>query len=218
MTKQSDSWQTPKWLFDELDEEFHFDADLCCTLTNSKCDISVTEYFEYEPPTGSVNFMNPPYSNPKPFIKKAWEDSKYCKIVCLVKCDPSTQWWATFWDYGTRGASGNLLRYGAKPGCEVRFFPKRIKFDPPEGHIGKVTSSAFPCALLIFDRRERDKMIETDKHRKVVINKINMLKLSISFPALAKSETIDVVRVAQILELITRLEEEVTKFDKQKGK
>lgn len=42
---------------------------------------------------------------------------------------------------------------GPKPGCEVRFLPKRVKFDPPQGYAGKVTSSAFPCALLIFDRR-----------------------------------------------------------------
>lgn len=92
--------------------------------------------------------MNPPYSNPKPFIEKAWEDSKYCKIVCLVKCDPSTKWWATFWEYGVECpciqfgveandpdiclGCNNKGRYnGPKPGCEVRFFPKRIQFDPP---------------------------------------------------------------------------------------
>ncbi len=76
-------------------------------------------------------FMNPPYSCPKPFIEKAWDDSRYCRIVCLVKCDPSTKWWGTFWDYGL-----GLKHYnGAKQGCQVRFFPKRIKFDPPKNVI-----------------------------------------------------------------------------------
>ena len=88
-------------------------------------------------------FMNPPYSNPKPFIEKAWEDSKHCKIVCLVKCDPSTKWWSTFWEYEGMciGCIGNVPEHdcmeyevyiGPKPGCEVRFFPKRIQFDPPQ--------------------------------------------------------------------------------------
>jgi len=141
MIKLSDCWQTPQWLFKELDREFDFDVDLCATAENSKCDIYGTDYLcdEYISKTysrifsrhtigrdwleGETCFMNPPYSNPRPFIEKAWEDSKRCKIVCLVKCDPSTKWWATFWDYDC----------GPKPGCEVRFFPKRIKFDPPSG-------------------------------------------------------------------------------------
>ena len=110
-----------------------------------------------------MGFCNPPYSNPKPFIEKAWEDSKHCKIVCLVKCDPSTKWWSTFWDYGKTMCHNCLIGTGyiekldmsipstvrccdvcgknkgtckvyngPKPGCTVRFFPKRIKFDPPQ--------------------------------------------------------------------------------------
>jgi hypothetical protein len=57
-------------------------------------------------------------------IPKMWEDSKHCKIVCLVKVDTSTRWWSTFWDY-------NKLMCN-KPGCRVIFFPKRLKFDPPQ--------------------------------------------------------------------------------------
>lgn len=160
--KLSDTWQTPDWLFKELDEEFNFDIDLCATRENSKCYAYGTDYLHDEFMTkkndlcafsgyklgvdwakDSTCFMNPPYSNPKPFIEKAWEDSKHCKLVCLVKCDPSTKWWATFWNY----------KAGPKPGCEVRFFPKRIKFTPPEGWEGKASSPGFPSALIIMDRR-----------------------------------------------------------------
>ncbi len=164
--KPSDSWQTPDWLFKELDAEFHFDADLCATEHNSKCfnycNDYLTETIDHMfNESNQTFFMNPPYSNPKPFIQKAWQDARYCKIVCLVKCDPSTKWWATFWEYtqndyrcgvcGTSEIVGNNLSHylclkcgsnstwsaarrrqpGPKPGCEVRFFPKRIKFDPP---------------------------------------------------------------------------------------
>lgn len=114
----SSEWCTPQWLFDELNKEFNFDIDLCATKENSKLMHYCSNYLNDEhnsrahdtsiqrslkdivAATGLKNcFMNPPYSNPKPFIEKAWEDSKHCKIVCLVKCDPSTRWWATFWNY-----------------------------------------------------------------------------------------------------------------------
>lgn len=213
MDKISDGWRTPDDLYQELNREFDFQIDLCATKENSKCDIWYQDYLKdvqiekvYLSPRvvsmqeyreiGNANyvcFMNPPYSNPKPFIEKAWEDSKHCKIVCLVRCDPSTKWWSTFWDYNKETeipskkkcpwcngngsyylqdcpsmyvspcemcANGNLswqqldkiLYNGPKPGCEVRFFPKRIKFDPSEGLSGK-SGPTFPCALVIMDRR-----------------------------------------------------------------
>lgn len=224
----NNEWGTPDWLFQELEKEFHFDIDLCAVRNNSKTTVFYLDYLQDKVYMGGVwaymklkdvttyhkcAFMNPPYSNPKPFIEKAWEDSKYCKIVCLVKCDPSTRWWATFWNYNERrscGASceggkiemlygegawtsgsywvdcqvckgnGFVFYSGPKPGCEVRFFPKRIKFDPParykidckhcnnfhhnENNIGvycvkcmdgkrKLSGPTFPCALVIMDRR-----------------------------------------------------------------
>ncbi len=37
--KLSDQWQTPQWLFDELNQEFNFDIDLCANSENSKCEL-----------------------------------------------------------------------------------------------------------------------------------------------------------------------------------
>ena len=166
-------------------EGFHFDIDLCATEENSKCNIFYKDYLndvvtkkEYADWEGKTElwgeysdrnirfmvgthhkitaFMNPPYSNPKPFIEKAWEDSRIARIVCLVKVDPSTQWWATFWDYNSKCPDCYsseaykepliISKYcklgcspkrkggynGPKPGCsQPIYFPKRIKFDPP---------------------------------------------------------------------------------------
>lgn len=179
MTKLSDQWCTPDDLFNVLDrggeyqgiyfDGFNFDIDLCATKENSKCDWygrnylesiyfnkTTLQYTSYMDIKGKVCFMNPPYSNPRPFIEKAWEDSKHCKIVCLVKVDPSTKWWSTFWLYGVnryvyfdtkcceivksfiRLDENDGYNYvktdkysGPKDGCEVIFFPKRIKFTPP---------------------------------------------------------------------------------------
>lgn len=118
--KISDCWQTPQKLFDELNEEYGpFDIDLAATRENSKCDSYYIDYlnniighqvkdYVRELPLSEVTstsdedltcFLNPPYSNPLPFIQKAWEDSKHCKIVLLVKVDTSTKWWSVFWDY-----------------------------------------------------------------------------------------------------------------------
>lgn len=200
--KVSDCWGTPQDLFDVLDkggvyqgikfDGFHFDIDLCATKDNTKVlynfgEDYLSDYYTHlgSQCYGSVDwlgvkssFMNPPYSNPRPFIQKAWEDSRYCKIVCLVKCDPSTKWWATFWDYDYCVAcesspcvrdslacecDSNHMR-GPKPGCEIIFFPKRIRFTPPNDELLMQDSLAvgigmrrpgptFASALVIMDRR-----------------------------------------------------------------
>ncbi len=36
-TSDKDYWETPQSLFDELDAEFHFNLDPCCTHENAKC-------------------------------------------------------------------------------------------------------------------------------------------------------------------------------------
>ena len=190
----NDSWQTPQDLFDVLDkggeymgiefEGFNFDIDLCATRDNSKCDIWFNDYFEQDLSSDSVKgatcFMNPPYSNPLPFIEKAWHDSQWCKIICLVKVDTSTKWWGVFWNH-TKGKDQCEFVIGPKLGCDVIFFPKRIKFDPPaeykckwcdgwgvvEGSNEpwckkcttakgkkKLSGPNFPSCLIIMDRRE----------------------------------------------------------------
>ncbi len=157
--KQSDEWQTSQWLYDELNAEFNFDIDLCATKENSKCNTFCYDYLNNVVGNLAHNqrnrlddecwskhlrfkkaaFMNPPYSNPRPFVEKAFKDAKENKItiVCLLKCDPSTRWWAVFWDYG--GTSPHCDSQwcdewyrGPKPGVEVRFLPKRVKFEHPD--------------------------------------------------------------------------------------
>ena len=42
-TSNTPEWGTPQWLFDELDEEFHFNLDPCCTHENAKCEKHFTQ-------------------------------------------------------------------------------------------------------------------------------------------------------------------------------
>lgn len=37
-SRESDEWSTPQILFDELNREFSFDLDPCCTDENHKCE------------------------------------------------------------------------------------------------------------------------------------------------------------------------------------
>jgi DNA N-6-adenine-methyltransferase (Dam) len=58
-------------------------------------------------------FVNPPYSNPAPWVMKAIAEAKKgTRVVMLTRVDPSTQWWL------------NLLASGARVSC----FFGRIKF------------------------------------------------------------------------------------------
>ena len=37
-SSKTDLWATPQDLFDELNNEFHFDIDVCADESNHKCD------------------------------------------------------------------------------------------------------------------------------------------------------------------------------------
>lgn len=148
MSKASDEWQTPQWLYNELNEEFRFLIDLCATHKNSKAFWHYKDYLNNKicktndvPARAWSVFMNPPYSNPYPFVKKAFDDAKNGRMrttVCLIKCDPSTKTWGVFWDYE---------KHQPKPDVEIRYLPKRLKFEK-DGVAGD--SAPFPSAIIIF--------------------------------------------------------------------
>ena len=109
----SDNWTTPKWLYQMLDDEFHFDFDPCPLNTG-----------EIEPdkdglliPWGRRNFVNPPYSKglKEAFVRKAVDVSKSGSLcVMLLPVSTST---AVFHD---------LILPNAK---EIRFVRGRIRFE-----------------------------------------------------------------------------------------
>ena len=145
---KSDCWQTPQWLFQQLDKEFHFDIDVCADKWNRKFSKFFSTEHDCLHQEWTINkqpiscFMNPPYSCPKPYIEKALQESeKGCTVICLLKVDTSTRWWALFWDYE---------KHQPRLGIEVRFLPKRIKFDSPYNFTGKKTSAAFASCIVVM--------------------------------------------------------------------
>ena len=130
-TSKTDEWETPQDFFDELNQEFNFELDVCALPSNAK----VTRY--YSPAedglaqewTG-VCWMNPPYGRQiGKWIEKAYRESQNGAIVvCLLPSRTDTRWWH---DYCMKG--------------EIRFIKGRLKFG------GSKNSAPFPSAVVIFE-------------------------------------------------------------------
>ena len=132
-SNKTDMWETPKWLFDELDKEFHFDLDVCAIPENAKCE----QYFTPETDglsqewNGTV-WCNPPYGREiGKWVKKAAQSN--CTVVMLLPARTDTKW---FHDYIYRKA-------------EIRFLKGRLKFG------GSQNSAPFPSMVVVFDGGKR---------------------------------------------------------------
>lgn len=111
-----DEWQTPSWLYETLDREFHFDLDPAATGENALAG----QYYDKELSGlthqwfGNV-FVNPPYSQLKKWVQKGFEEAETNRniksVVMLIPARTDTQAW---WQF---------IRFG-----EVRFLPGRLKF------------------------------------------------------------------------------------------
>ncbi len=102
----NDNWETPKWLYDKLNNEFNFDFDPC--PLNADFDGLMVEW-------GKSNFVNPPYNRidkPK-FIQKAFDEWKKGK-KCVLLIPAAT---------GTKQFHDLILPY-----AEIRFLKGRIAF------------------------------------------------------------------------------------------
>lgn len=133
-SKASDEWETPQWLFDKLNVEFHFEMDLAANEDNTKCGDFLSKDHDA---LGNVawfgtSFLNPPYSKIAAFMKKAYEESlKGAVVVCLIPCRTDTRYWH---DYVMRAQ-------------EIRFVKGRLKFN------GGNYSAPFPSCIVIFDHQ-----------------------------------------------------------------
>jgi len=127
---KTDQWATPQDFFNELNNEFHFNLDVCADENNKKC----KRYFDkkenglYQSWTGYRCFMNPPYGRQiKDWIKKA-SLSKAEIVVAILPARTDTRW---FHDYIYNKT-------------EIRFLKGRLKFGNSKN------SAPFPSMVVIF--------------------------------------------------------------------
>jgi len=140
-----DEWQTPQWLFDLLDQEFHFNLDAAADYDNSKVDgwfdeeANALEQDWQDCEVGRV-WLNPPYSagNIDRFMAKALEESqKGAIVVCLVPCATDTKWWHNY----------------AMKAQEIRFIKGRVRFVGYDENGKQIKNSpTFSSCVVIFDK------------------------------------------------------------------
>lgn len=143
-SSNSNEWQTPRNLFDKLDETFGFILDAAATKDNALCksyftiddDALQQDWHKYK-----TVWCNPPYGRQiGKFVKKAYEESqKGAVVVLLVPARVDTKWWH---DYCAKGA--------------VLFVKGRLKFVnkmlPSYNENGdfKISPAPFPSAIVTF--------------------------------------------------------------------
>lgn len=86
---------TPSQLFRELDHQYHFTVDVAASADNAKC----ARYFDKEMNglaqswQGEVVWCNPPYSEIRRWVEKAWLESQGdCKVVMLLPALTEVKW------------------------------------------------------------------------------------------------------------------------------
>jgi len=164
----SDDHSTPQALFDRLDDEFHFDLDVCATEPhevpnpvgsgpvgvdipetlfdpgNAKCPI----YFTPEDDGlkqhwfGRV-WMNPPYTKGQvgAWIQKLLKELVAGRItlgVALTAARPDTAWFQTVASYA----------------AEIRFLKGRLTFE------GQQNAAPFPSVILVFDPAKTEQLVK----------------------------------------------------------
>lgn len=140
--KESDLWSTPPEVFEELNERYGpFDLDAAANFHNRKCQfwLGPSSMISENALTAAWKgfslglnrvWMNPPYSNPYPFVAKAWEQAHIgnCMVTMLLPSTTEVGWWKGF------VYDGDRRRF--RPGVEVEFWPNRIRHIRPDGTRG----------------------------------------------------------------------------------
>jgi phage N-6-adenine-methyltransferase len=138
---------TPAKIFDPLHQEFGFTLDVAANASNAK----TPAFFHLASDglsqswAGHRVWCNPPYSDIRPWIEKAWEEFGPCPLIAMLLPANRTEqrWWQDLIE---------LRRDGRGP-LETRFYRGRFNFGLPDNPEGKFHSSPpFGCVLVIWRR------------------------------------------------------------------
>ena len=141
-SSESPEWETPPWLFDILNKEFHFELDVCASSKIHKCDKFFSKSDDgLKQDWDKVCWMNPPYGREiSDWMKKARVESENgSTIVCLVPARTDTEWW---WENCIQG--------------EIRFIRGRLQWP------GSDTAAPFPSAVIILGPKIKSKVVWWD--------------------------------------------------------
>lgn len=133
-SSKTDEWSTPQDLFDRLNEEFHFDLDVCANESNHKCPL----YYDRKQDglkmtwNGHIVWCNPPYGKEiAKWVEKAYSEHEThgTTIVMLLPARTDTKWFHSY----------VLGR------ADIRFLKGRLRFG------GCKNPAPFPSMLAIYN-------------------------------------------------------------------
>jgi phage N-6-adenine-methyltransferase len=141
MGKLSDSYRTPGWLINWLDDEYDFDFDICASDENHLFDRYYTESNPYNgkdwSEMGSIGFCNPPFSHgsKEEALSNAYRNmiDNGVSSVFLIPSDVSNRFWRT-----------HILGKATK----ITVIVGRVKFNDPL--TGEESKGALGCAVVEF--------------------------------------------------------------------
>lgn len=105
-----DMYQTPDFIFNYMNRKYRFDWDGCASSQDTLCKQFISEVMDITMPKtqalierGASVWMNPPYSNPMPFVEAAISlmIERNCTVVMLLPADKSTKWFTHGLKYAT---------------------------------------------------------------------------------------------------------------------
>ncbi len=158
-----DSWRTPIEVFNTLNREFNFLADMASSQHNALCETYFTESedslsFDWkytiecvraEDLTNGAHYvwLNCPYSNPMPWVKKALEaQAGGLGVVMLLNDDTSVGWFAE----ALKGVSEiRHIVADATPKGKREYSTGRIAFI--DGNGNSISGNNKPQFVLVFN-------------------------------------------------------------------
>ena len=138
----TDLWETPQEFFDELNNEFHFELDVCALPENAKCAVYYTPEMDgLSQPWYGRCWCNPPYGRTVgSWVEKAAQAAETgATVVMLLPARTDTAWFHRY-------------IYGK---AEMRFIRGRLKFG------GAKNGAPFPSMIVVFypkEAREENKV------------------------------------------------------------
>jgi phage N-6-adenine-methyltransferase len=141
-----DDRATAPELFAGLNERFAFTLDAAASQRNTKCARYFTRAIDglSQPWTDERVWCNPPYSDIRPWLKKAWMEVERAQIIVMLLPANRTEqgWWQEFVEpYRDNGK-----------GLRVEFISGRQRFiGPTAGAIGPNERPPFGVCLLIWE-------------------------------------------------------------------
>jgi phage N-6-adenine-methyltransferase len=141
-----DDRETDPEIFAELDARYSFTLDVAAASHNAKCeryytadDDGLTKSW-----AGESVWCNPPYSDIRPWVQKAWDSGARLVVMLLPANRTEQKWWQELVE------PYRDLDYRLR----VKFLPGRMRFIRPNAVVGpKGDRPPFGCCLLIWGER-----------------------------------------------------------------